>query len=125
MFRHHPDQIIYINDLQIPLDFFKQLEPNYLLPAEILSKEYLPNKYHKLFNEFGQWPGEMPWIEGDRYIDKVEEYKKAWKAYQKSLEPTIIEQPILPNPKKTALDKLDKATTIAQLKTILTEYFKS
>lgn len=31
--------------------------------------------------------------------------------------------PLLSNPKKNGLEKLDKATTVAQLKTVLTEYF--
>lgn len=87
MFRHHPDQIIYINNLQIPLEVFKQLEPNYLLPNNILSREYLPNKYHRLFNEEGQWAGEMPWAEGDIYLAKANQYKIAWDEYQKSLIP--------------------------------------
>ena len=125
MFRHHPDHIIYLNNLQIPLDFFKQLEPNYSLPDGILSREYLPDKYHRLFNEEGQWGGEFPWIEGAKYIARLQEYKIAWEAYQNSLKPIIIEQPIKPDPKKIALEKLDKVTTIAQLKTVLVDYFKS
>lgn len=87
MFRNHPDGIIYINNLQIPLEFFKQLEPNYLLPDGILSREYLPGKYHRLFNEDGQWAGEMPWTEGDEYLRKTNQYKAAWDNYQKSLMP--------------------------------------
>lgn len=86
-FRHHPDNIIYINTLQIPLDFFKQLEPNYSLPEGILSREYLPDSYHKLFDERGQWAGEMPWVEGNVYLTKVNQYKTLWDNYQKSLIP--------------------------------------
>lgn len=92
MFRHHPDQIIYINNLQFSLDFFKQLEPNYLLPEGILSREYLPDKYHKLFDERGQWAGEIPWREGDIYLAKVNQYKTAWDNYQKSLIPPLQPQ---------------------------------
>ena len=125
IFRHHPDAIIYINTSQFSLDFFKQLEPNYSLPQGIISRAFEPEKYHILFNEEGQWQGEFPWANGDRYISKIEEYKAAWIAYQKSLEPIAPIQIIRPDPKKVALEKLDKATTIAQLKTVLTDYFKS
>jgi hypothetical protein len=125
MFRHHPDHLIYINNLQIPLSFFKQLEPSYSLPDGIISREYLPGKYHRLFDQDGQWGAGTVWEEGDKYLAKLDEYKAAWMIYQKSIQPTIIQQPILPNPKKIALDKVKVATTILQLKTVLIEYFES
>ena len=51
--------------------------------------------------------------------------KTLFKSTLKEFVPNLNTFPTLINPKKTALDKLASATTIVQLKTILTEYFKS
>lgn len=86
-FFHHPDNIIYLENLQLPLDFFLTLEPNYSLPPGATHQEYKPGEYRRLFNSDSQWGMNTEWLEGDRYLSKVEEYKKAWNDYQKSLLP--------------------------------------
>lgn len=77
-FFHHPDGLIYIEQLQLPLDFFLQLEPEYSLPSSATHREYRQGKYHRLYDDENQWGGEFPWKEGDRYLSKVADYQTAW-----------------------------------------------
>lgn len=76
-FRHHPDGIIYLGDLQLPLDRWLQLEPTYSLPEGATGREYAPGEKHLLYNGSDQWGGEFPWQEGDRYLASVEYYQAA------------------------------------------------
>lgn len=89
MFKQHPDGLIYLNDLRLPLEFFTQLEPEYALPLGATHRTYEPGKAHILYNDSDQWGGELPWSEGDRYLSKEAHYRSAWEAYQESTSPPI------------------------------------
>ncbi|GEM_PF-2231386 len=74
-FRHHPDGLIYINELCLPLLFFQQQEPGYVLPEGATGREYVPNIRHILFDGSSQWADAMPWPEGDGYLAKKAQYQ--------------------------------------------------
>ena len=82
VFRHHSDGLIYLGDDCYPLLWFVQQEPAYTLPAGAIAREYFPGMRHSLYSKDSQWGGELPWIEGDDYLSRVEQYQLAWQAEQ-------------------------------------------
>jgi len=71
MFREHPDGFIYVNDTKLTLAKFQELEPAY---ESVGCRIYVQNEYHRIFQDGNQLAGEMPWAEGDTYINKEAEY---------------------------------------------------
>lgn len=67
-FRHHPDGLIFFDTTPIPLADFVALEPAYTLPAGMIGREYVQGVRHVLYDGVSQFAGEMPWLEGDRYL---------------------------------------------------------
>ena len=74
MFRHHPDGLIYIDDVTIPLELFQRLEPDYRLPDGYVGREYDPGAVHMLYTGNRADPRPLDWAEGDRYIGKKAHY---------------------------------------------------
>lgn len=81
-FQHHPDNLIYLNDLCLSLEFFQQQEPDYCLLPRATHRLYVPRDRHLLYSSDNQWSGEVPWDEGDRYLTKIAEYEAAWEVYR-------------------------------------------
>lgn len=102
MFRHHPDGLIFLGAVQLPLKPFQAQEPNYALPAGAIGREYIPNERHILFDGYSQWAGDLPWEEGDRYLSKVADYQASVEASNQA--PLTLEQ--LKVQKLAALDDL-------------------
>lgn len=75
MFRHHPDGIIYIGDVQTTLYLFLLDEPEYSLPTGMIGREYVPEIRHVLFDSLSQHPGLLPWEAGDTYLSRIEVYR--------------------------------------------------
>jgi hypothetical protein len=71
IFRHLPDDIIEINGEKFDLELFLELEPEYYLPENTISREYESGSHHILYSKDNQFQGEFPWINGDRYILRV------------------------------------------------------
>ena len=78
MFRHHPDGLVYIGALVLPLADFLIEEPAYTLPARMISREYLPGVKHTLYDGVSQFAGPLPWADGDRYLANELNYKTAY-----------------------------------------------
>lgn len=80
MFRHHPDGHITIGALTYDLVEFLIDEPAYVLPAGMIMREYVPGSHHRLFDGVSQFPGPMPWTQGDAYIAKEAVYTASHQA---------------------------------------------
>jgi hypothetical protein len=87
IFRHHPDGLIYLGNLELPLEFFVSQEPGYSLPAGAIERSYTQGDRHVLFDRANQWAGEMPWVEGDTYLAKTAQYQAAWDAFVEANQP--------------------------------------
>ena len=73
-FVHTPDGVIVINnEYHFSLDLFKQLEPDYVLPEGVVSRVYTQEKSNMINTSSSQSKKEMPWKEGDRYINRLSE----------------------------------------------------
>lgn len=81
-FRHHPDGLIYLDELTFSLSFWLAQEPEYTLPAGAISRYYSPLDRHTLSDGSSQWGGDLPWTEGDRYLDSKDRYTVALAAAQ-------------------------------------------
>src|SRR5690606_16475707 len=75
-FRHHPDGLIYVNDVEIKLADFLTLEPEYALPEFFTGREYFPGALHRLYTPKSEIFLPDTWETGDAYIAKVEEYRE-------------------------------------------------
>ena len=69
-FWHSPDDVIEINGEQFDLEIFLEIEPEYSLPEGVVSRKYDGNK-HLLYTKDNVSLGEMPWEDGERYINRV------------------------------------------------------
>ena len=69
-FRHLPDDIIEINGEKFDMELFLELEPEYSIPEGFVSREYNGNK-HVIYSKTNQISGEVPWKDGDRYLNRV------------------------------------------------------
>lgn len=56
---------------RFPLSLLLALEPEYSLPSGATSRIYIVGERHSLINAETQWGGEFPWLDGDRYIDRL------------------------------------------------------
>lgn len=79
-FQHHPDGLIYIDDFVVPLAEFLVDAPDYSLPARMIGREYVQNEKHLLFDGRSQYPGPMPWPEGDLYLSRKSGYQSSYAA---------------------------------------------
>lgn len=86
-FKHHPDGIIIIDMLQMPLAFWQTQEPAYALPAGYRGRTYEQGVRHVLETEATAFPQPMPFAEGDSYIANGVTYAAAYAQYLDSLEP--------------------------------------
>lgn len=83
LFKHHPDGWIYLykdgEELTCSLAEFLTQEPDYALPArdDIVMQAYVPGVRHVYNSRESQYPGKMPWAEGDRYLSRIVEYRAA------------------------------------------------
>ncbi len=69
-FRHTPDNLIEINGEQFDLEIFLEVEPEYSLPEECVSR-YYDGATHIIHTKNSQFAGELPWKDGERYINRV------------------------------------------------------
>jgi len=69
-FWHSPDDVIEINGEQFDLEIFLEVEPEYSLPEGVVSRKYDGTK-HLLYTKDNVSLGEMPWEDGERYINRV------------------------------------------------------
>lgn len=76
MFRHHPDGIIYIDEVAVDLATFRRYEPGYALPEGYTGREYDPDVRHNLITHNSADPQEAKWAEGDRYLSKKAHYAR-------------------------------------------------
>lgn len=85
-FHHRPDGTLILADgdaeLILPLAWFIQQEPDYALDPSANRRLYIQGDRHALFNDESQWGGEMPWVEGDRYLGNLAAYASAWALHQ-------------------------------------------
>ena len=76
MFSHHPDGIVCVGETEFSFDAFVKLEPGYALPRGMAGREYLPGNRHTLYDADGNaHGGEMPWPEGNRYLENETGYR--------------------------------------------------
>jgi len=68
IFRHTPDDDIYINNSRIPLSFFVTLVPTYALPVGYTSRYYEQTVCNVLSDGSTGTPDTIPWAAGDTYI---------------------------------------------------------
>jgi hypothetical protein len=74
MFKHEGDNI-YLNSLKIPLNTFLRLEPAYRSPSGIIVMFYDgTRRNYRTKNNSWTIPG--TWQDGDRYLSRVDEYKR-------------------------------------------------
>jgi len=95
-FYHHPDGLIRIAGLEMPLDQFLIDVPGYSLPAGIIGRHYIPNKRHFLYDGKSQFNGGLDkdtklWSEGDAYIANAQTYYDNYKARTAPPPPTLDE----------------------------------
>jgi hypothetical protein len=100
-FRHHPDSIIYINSLALPLAFWLTLEEGYSLPESYLGRTYEQGAHHFLRTGTTSIPQALEWPEGDAYIANESVYASAYEAYLESL--------VVP-PTQTEIDEQNRRT---------------
>ena len=83
-FIHHPDKYVVIDGLNLPLDFFEKLEPDYSLHSDFISRVYDVNVRNVLVRRGTgkQFIMPIPWDDGDYYLSRVEDYKRAYYAYR-------------------------------------------
>jgi len=93
-FRHTPDNIIYINNLAMPLSFFLTLNPAYALPAGYTSRNYIQGSYNILSTGSLAVPDAMPYADGDTYITNVAAYTVAYAAYLNPT-PNLAQQKVI------------------------------
>tara|TARA_Y100000310_G_scaffold341678_1_gene441624 strand:- start:1501 stop:1932 length:432 start_codon:yes stop_codon:yes gene_type:complete len=74
-FRHNADNTIEINGAIFELDLFLEVEPDYILPDGIVAQEYIPNKHHRYYDGISQIGADIPWVDGDRYIQRLADLK--------------------------------------------------
>ena len=73
-FIHTADGVIVINDeYRFSIDLFKKLEPDYILPKNVISRKYIQEKSDILTTNYLQRQENIPWQEGDRYISRLSE----------------------------------------------------
>ena len=72
MFKHEHDNI-FLNGLKIPLKAFLTLEPCYKHPEDLIVMFY-DGKKRNYRTKTQSWNVPGRWIEGDRYLMRVEEY---------------------------------------------------
>lgn len=81
LFKHHPDGWIYMfhagEELTCSLAEWLIQEPDYALPDRdgIIMQAYVPGVRHVYNSRESQFPGELPWADGNRYLANIAEYR--------------------------------------------------
>jgi len=86
-FQHHPDGIIVIDALKIPLAFWLTQEAAYTLPEGYRGRIYEQGIRHVLYTANTAFPQPMPYAEGDTYIANSATYAAAYQQYLAAQEP--------------------------------------
>lgn len=81
----HDSSGIYLDNLHLPLHFFLLQEPDYSLPKKASGRVYIQGESHYVFDLDSSTYLPIEWAEGDKYLSKIEEYRKAWAEYQSSI----------------------------------------
>ena len=74
-FEHLPSGIIKIDGHEFSLEVFLSIEPEYTLPEGAISRVYNSNSHHRIFTKNSQYSGELPWEDGERYVNRVFDLK--------------------------------------------------
>jgi len=72
MFKHEGDNI-YLNGFKIPLTQFKRLEPGYKFPNGLIVMFYDGTRRNYRTKD-NSWTIPGTWSDGDRYIERVDEF---------------------------------------------------
>jgi hypothetical protein len=75
-FRHHPDGVIYINGVSLPLEEFVKEYPGYSLPEGYIGREYVKGKFHRVYNSKSEKFLDKNWEEGNEYIKEEQKFKE-------------------------------------------------
>jgi hypothetical protein len=86
MFKHEGDNI-FLNGLKIPISVFKILEPSYASPSDLVVMFY-DGKRRNYRTKTQSWNIAGSWRQGDRYLLRIEEYRKLMQ--QLTLEPMAV-----------------------------------
>ena len=103
-FRHHPDNLIYINDVLVPLEEFIKKNPKYSLPDGYIGREYVQGKYHRVFNGKDEEYLDVVWKEGDKYINEYSIYK----TLEKNINDKIVQDTEMLHEQERQVYKIEK-----------------
>ncbi len=73
-FVHHPDGYIIINGERFEMDVFLSVEPDYSLPKPATHRSYEQGFRHVLSNGTDAWTMPSPWLQGDIYISRLNDF---------------------------------------------------
>lgn len=73
-FVHHPDGYVIINGERFEMDIFLDVEPDYSLPNPAIHRSYEQGKHHVLSNGKDAWSSQFPWLQGDIYISRLNDF---------------------------------------------------
>ena len=85
-FRHHPDGIIYINDISLPVEEFLIIYPEYTLPKGAIGQEYIQGVSHRIFDGSNEKYLKKSWEDGDQYIMQIDKFKEQIRKYENQKE---------------------------------------
>ena len=72
MFKHDKDNI-YLHGLKVPLEVFKQLEPLYQHPNDLIVMFYDGTRRHYR-TKHNSWTVVGKWEDGDRYLTRIDDF---------------------------------------------------
>tara|TARA_R100000152_G_C6752083_1_gene175763 strand:+ start:102 stop:569 length:468 start_codon:yes stop_codon:yes gene_type:complete len=78
-FRHNADNTFEINGVKIDYETFVRVEPDYVKKEGVLMVDYTPASHHILYTDTNQYAGPLPWEDGDRYINRLADFKEMQK----------------------------------------------
>lgn len=72
MFKHEKNDV-YLNGMKIPIGVFQVLEPEYTYPKDLVVMFY-DGKRRNYRTKTQNWTIEGTWLQGDRYLARIEEF---------------------------------------------------
>lgn len=72
MFKHEKNDV-YLNGMKIPIGVFQTLEPEYTYPKDLVVMFY-DGKRRNYRTKTQNWTIEGAWLQGDRYLARIEEF---------------------------------------------------
>jgi hypothetical protein len=72
MFKHEKNDV-YLNGMKIPVKVFQTLEPEYTYPKDLVVMFY-DGKRRNYRTKTQNWTIEGTWLQGDRYLARIEEF---------------------------------------------------